>query len=103
MAECRDWDAWYNRMPGTNDPELHVSGTCGLPSSQAKASLELGNIGIYPEPGAIALDLTVEEPPVGDTQYVEREVSWSGDLGPDIQTVLIRGDADAQVSVRIVE
>ncbi len=31
--DCYDWSAWYNRMPGVNDPNLHVSGHCRLSSS----------------------------------------------------------------------
>lgn len=97
--DCRDWEAWYNRMPGTNDPRLHVAGKCTLESSSISISLVPGNEGIVDEPDLFVLDLRVERPDIGDTQVVERDVSWVGDAGPSIARVRIQGGASAQVSV----
>ena len=94
-----EWSAWYNRMPGTSDPCLHVAGRCTLPSGSIQISLEPGNVGVGPEPGLFVLQATVEVPDVGTDDVVEREVSWEGDVGPDIKRVRIQGDLDADIDV----
>jgi hypothetical protein len=98
--ECTDWEAWYNRMPGAADPDLHVSGKCGLESSSIKVWLEPGNVGVVPEPDLLVLQLRTERPEVGDDMYVEREVTWQDDVGQDIKRVRIQGEAEAEIPVR---
>ncbi len=100
MTECVEWEAWYNKMPGTDDPELHVSGLCKLESSTIEVTLEPGNEGSVDEPDLFVLECTIERPGFGDTQYVEKPISWQDDVGPDIKRVRIQGDAHAEVEVR---
>lgn len=35
-----EWSAWYNRMPGRDDPNLYVAGRCGFPSGSMTWTLE---------------------------------------------------------------
>jgi hypothetical protein len=93
-VECFGWEAWYDKMPGKNDPDLHVAGTCRVMSSSTEVSLELGDVGVVPEPGVVALQLEVVEAEFGDDLVTEKSVSWSGDVGPDIEKVRIQGDTD---------
>lgn len=101
MVTCTDWSAWYNRMPGADDPELHVAGKVECESSSVELRLELDNEGIVDEPDLIALRLTATEPDAGDTQWMVKDVEWRGDVGPDIGRVRIQGDCQAEVSVSI--
>jgi hypothetical protein len=96
--EGHDWSAWYNRMPGVNDPDLHVAGTMTLPSSSIQLSLRPAPE-IVDEPDLQVLELVADEPPVGDTQVVEREVSWQEDVGPNIRRVRIQGATTAEIPV----
>jgi hypothetical protein len=102
VVDTHSWSAWYNRMPGSDDPDLHVSGTCGLASSSIEVRLELGNVGVVPEPGLCALQLAVTRPEVGDTRYVEREVTWHGDVGPAIERVRIN-NISVEIPVTIAQ
>lgn len=88
-VETRDWSAWYDRMPGAEDPDLHVSGICLLDSSNIMVQLEPDNEGIVDDPELFVLKLVVTRPAVLDNVYVEREVSWRGDAGPGIKRVRI--------------
>lgn len=94
-----DWSAWYNRMPGGDDPLLHVTGRCSVPSSSATATLELGNEGIVDEPDLIALDLKIKVPEVGDARVTEVDVRWEGNVGPDVRRVRIQGAANGVIAV----
>jgi hypothetical protein len=38
-------------------------------------------------------------PDVGTDDWVEREVSWRGDVGPGIEVVRIQGDLEATMDV----
>jgi hypothetical protein len=96
-----EWSAWYNRMPGAGDTDLHVVGRCRLPSGSIKVTLEPGNVGTVPDPSLFALQATVEVPEVGTGDWVEREVPWQGDAGQDVKTVRIQGDLQAEVPVTI--
>jgi hypothetical protein len=102
--DCSKWAAWYNREPGGQyDPNLHVTGECTFPVGGVKLTLEPGNVGVAPQPGLIALELTAEFPDIA-TQVVESvSVSWEGDVGPDVEHVRIQGDADADIDVTIAE
>jgi hypothetical protein len=102
VVGTRDWSAWYDRTPGSEDPDLHVSGICGLPTSHTTARLEPGNVGIVPEPDLYALELIVTRPDIDDDRYVEREVCWQGDVGPEIKRVRIN-DPVIMIPVKIVE
>jgi hypothetical protein len=86
------WEAWYNRMPGFDDPDLHVAGTVELASGGHTARLELRPDGIVDEPGVVTFQLVIDTSGVGDTRITERQVSWSGYVGPDIEEVRIRTD-----------
>ncbi len=94
-----EWSAWYNRMPGSDDPNLHVSGRCELPSGSIRITLEPGNEGIVDEPDLFVLEAKVEVPEVGTDDFVEREVTWEDDVGPDIKRVRVQGDLDANIEV----
>lgn len=94
-----EWSAWYNRMPGERDPNLHVAGRCGFPSGSMTWTLEPDNEGIRDDPELAVLRFTVHMPEIGTDDFVERDVSWSGDLGPDVKRVRIRGDADVEIEV----
>lgn len=100
-VECLKWDAWYNRMPGADDKDLHVLGTCNLASVSTELSLEPGDPGINPEPGVFVLELTAETPEVCLDQVDEgRQIEWRGDAGDGIERVRIIGAADASIEVR---
>lgn len=101
--ECFDWEAWYDRMPGANDDDLHVTGKCRLESSSIQVRLEPGNEGIVDEPDLFVLELEVERPPAGDDMVEEREVSWNGDAGQGIKRVRIRGGSSSDIPVREVQ
>jgi len=102
MYECRDWSAWYNRMPVTDEPNvLHVTGTCSLPSGSISITLEPDNEGIIDDPEFYVLRLRVEVPPGGTTDYVERDVHWEGDVGPDIRRVTIRIPDSPDVTIEV--
>lgn len=94
-----EWSAWYNRMPGQHDPNLHVAGRCGFRSGSMTWTLEPDNEGVDDDPELAVLRFTVEMPAVGTDDFVEREVSWTGDVGPDVKRVQIRGDADVEIPV----
>ena len=101
--ECFEWDAWYNRMPGAGDTDLHVTGKCRLESSSFELSLAPGNEGIVDEPDLFVLTLEVRRPPAGDDRMDEREVTWRGDAGQGIKRVRIQGEASAHIDVREVQ
>jgi hypothetical protein len=102
VVDTRDWAAWYNRMPGSADPCLHVSGICGLASSHTKVRLEPGNVGSVPEPDLYALQLVVTRPDIDDDRYVECEVSWQDDVGQEIKRVRING-IGIEIPVKIAQ
>lgn len=102
VVMTRDWSAWYNRRPGSDDPDLHVSGTCGLASSSVTVRLEPGNVGTVPEPDLEVLQLGVTKPDTGDDRYVECEVTWQDDVGPDKKRVRINGVLD-EIPVTIAQ
>jgi hypothetical protein len=95
------WTAWYNRMPGIDDPKLHVSGTRTFGDSGVQLSLRRGNVGVVPEPGLVALDLTITRPQSGDDVQTEKRVDWSEEVGSEIDRVRIQGDAQQEIEVII--
>ena len=97
------WSAWYNREPGADDPELHVTGEGTAPRSGATLTLTPGNVGVAPQPDLLALDLTVAFPDVSNEVITPVTVRFDGDVGPDIATVRIQGDASAEIEVTIAE
>jgi hypothetical protein len=99
-VECDGWEAWYNRMPGTDDRDLRVVGICHLPSSNIQASLERAD-DLDLEPKEVALRLQLTRPPVGDTRIDDRPVRWQEDVGADVERVRIVGDAEASIKVEI--
>jgi len=100
-VECFDWGAWYNRMPGAGDTDLHVVGTCRLASVSTELSLQPGDPGISPEPGVFVLQLTATTPEVCLDQIDEgRQVEWRGDAGEGIERVRIIGAAEASIEVQ---
>jgi hypothetical protein len=96
--EC-EWSAWYNRMPGRNDPDLHVNAHCKLPSGSIQVRLEPGNEGIVDDPKVFVLQATVDVPDIGTDDYVERDFPWQEDVGQDIEEVRVQGDLNATVKV----
>jgi hypothetical protein len=102
MTECSEWEAWYNRMPGVGDDDLHVSGKCGLESSNIEVVLTPGNEGIVDDPEVFVLELKFVRPSFGDTQYIEKDVEWHGDAGEGIKVVRIQGDVTETIEVRDV-
>lgn len=100
MVDCKEWDAWYNRMPGTNDEDLHVAGKVGCPSSSIDPRLEPDNEGVVDDPSLFVLKLFAEPPPIGDDMYVEKDVAWADNVGAGIKRVEIRGACQAMIPVR---
>lgn len=82
-----------------SDPNLHVSGRCRLPSGSIRITLRPGNEGVVDERDLFVLEATVEVPEGGSDDFVEREVPWEGDAGPDIKRVRIQGDLSAEIEV----
>lgn len=101
--ECLGWDAWYNRMPGAGDDDLHVAGKCRLESSSIGSRLVPSNEGIIDDPDVFVLSLEVERLPVGDYMLDEREVSSRGDAVQTVKRVRIQGGVSAEVPVREVQ
>jgi hypothetical protein len=102
MSECLDWDAWYNRMPGREDPRLHIVGKIGCSHSTTEIALAPANKGVHDDPELFVLHVTITEPEIGDNLYHEVDVEWAEDAGQDIKRVEIRGDCSAVVEVKIV-
>lgn len=102
-SEDFSWEAWYNRMPGTCDPDLHVVGSRTFETSSIQLVLEPGNIGTAPEPDLFVLKLTVVRPGFGDDRMTEKHAIWIGDAGPGIERVRIVGDADAEFPATIIQ
>jgi hypothetical protein len=100
--ECREWDAWRDRMPGADPTVVHVAGVCTVPSSSVRLKLELGNEGIIDDPKLIALDLTSSRPDIGDDLMTEKDVSWAGPVDDRVINVRIQGEGDAHIDVRDV-
>jgi hypothetical protein len=96
---CANWEAWYNRMPGRQDPRLHVTGECTLPVSGVKLTLEQGDVGVAPEPGLLALELKADFPDVSSEVMTPVTVAWAEDVGPDVERVRIQGAASAEIDV----
>jgi hypothetical protein len=93
-------EAWYNRMPGTDDDDLHVAGTCSLSSVSTELSLEPGDPGFDREPGVFNLQLTASTPDACLDQVDEgRQVEWRGDPGEEIKRVRIFGAVEALLDV----
>jgi hypothetical protein len=101
MTITRDWSAWYNRMPGIHDPNLHVTGVCELTSGSQSARLDPRPAGYVDEPGVVTFALIVETPELGDDRMKEVTVTWVGDVGSDINTVRIRTPDENVVSVDV--
>ena len=101
--QTRDWSAWYNRMPGSEDRDIHVAGTVDLPSSAAEARLEPRVSKESDPPGLQIFALIVEMPAIGDTSIATREVTWVGDVGQDITQVKIRQDNGDEVAVDVFD
>lgn len=99
-VRTRDWSAWYNRMPGAEDPNLYVSGTCCLESSAITVRLEPDNEGIVDDPELLVLRLVVTTPAIHDARYVEREVTWQDNVGAGIKRVRING-VSVEIPVKI--
>ncbi|HEX5928694.1 MAG TPA: hypothetical protein VFY48_04795 [Solirubrobacterales bacterium] len=98
------WEAWYNRMPGSHDPNLYVVGTGTVRSSSIQLVLEPGNVGVVPDPTLFVLDLKIVTPEeFGDDRMTEKQAIWRGDVGPGIQQVEVRGDAEATVPVTEIQ
>jgi hypothetical protein len=93
------WIAWRNRMPGIDDPDLHVVGTCQFGSSSVELSLEPGNEGVVDDPELFVLQLTISEPAGGDEMMSEEYAIWTGDVGPDVKRVRVQGGAQAEFEV----
>jgi hypothetical protein len=96
VIEC-DWQAWYDRLPGSSEPPLHVAGSCEVDGSVVALRLEPAE---GPgEPGVIALTLATERADAADTTQLEQQISWSGQPGLGVERVRIGGEADALVEV----
>lgn len=95
-----DGEAWYNRMPGTDDSDLHVAGTCWLSSVSTELSLAPGDPGYKAEPGVFNLQLTADTPEICLDQIDEgRQVEWKGDPGEEIKQVRIIGATEVLLDV----
>jgi hypothetical protein len=97
----RDWAGWYNRMPGVEDPNLHVSGLCELTSGSKAARLELRPDGIVDEPGVVTFALVSDTPEFGDDRMSEITALWEVDVGPDIKTVRVRIPDGDDVAIEV--
>jgi hypothetical protein len=102
-VETRDWSAWYNKMPGADDRNIHVAGTCVLPSSAATARLEPRVSAETDHPGLQMFTLIVEMPAIGDTSIAARQVTWDGDVGADITHVKIFVERGDDVDIDVVD
>ena len=102
MTVTRDWGAWYNRMPGAEDPNLHVSGVCELTSGSQNARLEFRPDGVVDEVDVVTFALMVDTPEVGDDRLSEVTVTWEGDVGPDIKTVRVRVPDGDDVAIEVI-
>lgn len=100
MIECREWDAW--RTTDGGEHALHVVATCSVPSSQVELELQLGDVGIIPEPELVALELHATEP--GDdapARRARKKVRWEGPISHKVRRVRIQGRARTLIQVRL--
>jgi hypothetical protein len=88
---CRDWEAWHDRMPGAQ-ATLHVTGRCEFPTSGYSVRLERHEPqGINPRD--LLLDLVITEPTGPVTQVVtEEEVRYDEQTDLDYDSVTILPD-----------
>jgi hypothetical protein len=88
---CRDWEAWHDRMPGSQ-PALHVTGRCEFPTSGYAVRLERAEPqGINPRD--LLLELVVTPPTGPVTQVVtEVEARYDEETDAEYDTVTIRPD-----------
>jgi hypothetical protein len=102
MYDCVDWYAWFNRMPGTSEPNvLHVTGTCTMPDGRTRVWLEPANEGVVDDPTVYVLELKVELPTGAADVTIPCPVRWDGEVDPAVERVVIRGEADATIHVEI--
>lgn len=102
MAKSHGWIAWYNHMPGANRAILYVSGYVEFTSDGHTVRAAEGNLGINPEPGLFALQLTITEPEVSTAVLQTVRVNWEGEV-EGVTTVRVQGlEVFAYVSVDIV-
>jgi hypothetical protein len=99
MLKSSDWIAWYNRIPGSEDPYLHVAGKVDLDPGYS-IDFEPGNSGPTPIDSTYALIVSTR--PTGESPGGRREVSWEDNVGQEVRHVLLQGEVDADISVRIV-
>jgi hypothetical protein len=92
--DCRDWEAWRDRMPGADATVVHVRGVCTVDSSSVNVWLEPGNEGIIDDPDLLALDVKSSRPDFGDDLMTDKEVSWAGT--DPAKTVRIQGEIEHQ-------
>ena len=99
MLRSSDWVAWYNRMPGAADPYLHVAGKVELDPG-FNIDFEPSRTG--PTPVDTTYSLNVSTRPAADSPGGRREVSWEDNVGQDVRHVVLQGEIEADISVRIV-
>jgi hypothetical protein len=95
-----DWQAWYDRLPGSLEPPLHVAGSCEVDGSIVALRLEPAAEDVPEEPGVIALTLVAERADGGDTTQLEQQISWTGQPDQGVERVRIGGEANSLVEVR---
>ena len=91
MPNCRDWNAWIDRMP-PGKPTLHVTSVCEFPTPGYTVELRPAEPqGI--NPADLLLEMHVTEPYGQVPQVVTTvEVRYEQDDSPDYDTVSIVPD-----------
>ncbi|HEV2061673.1 MAG TPA: hypothetical protein VGR12_02380 [Solirubrobacteraceae bacterium] len=85
---CTHWKAWYNDQPGPEpDPKLYVSADCTFSSGSIRHDLRPANEGVIDDPDVFVLQFDVDDPGHGTSDFVEKTISWSGDVGRDIKRI----------------
>lgn len=90
MSTSHGWYAWYNRMPGADHKILRVSGFIVFPRGGYEVEVRDGDVGIIPEPGLFAIQITIAEPEAGPDVITTVPVYWQGEV-EGVTTVRIQG------------
>jgi hypothetical protein len=104
MSES-NWNAWYNREPGKEDPNLYVAGKVEVANTTDTVELVPGNIGTGTEP-EYALKVVVTPAGIGLPRTDTKDVSWHDDVGQDYKFVRLDAEGEgtiARIDVDIVE
>lgn len=98
--ELREWEAWYNDMPGPDKPPpvLNVLGIGEATHGGYRFKLDVGNQGTPGDPSLLRIRLEAQEGP-GPEVITQIQLQFVSDVGTSYKRVEIYGDANAVVEI----